>query len=96
MTVEEIVSSQAKPETILSWFRKLLAQKFDGSKYRSDPGRPRIDAEVEPLIVQMARENSWGYDRIAGALANLGHEISDQTVGNVLHRRGIAPAPKRN
>jgi putative transposase len=48
------------------------------------------------LIVQMARENSgWGYDRIAGALANLGRNVSDQTVGNVLRRHGIAPAPKR-
>jgi putative transposase len=87
----------AKAETILSWFRKLVAQKFDGSKYRSYPGRPRIDGEVEALIVQMARENpGWGYDRIAGALANLGHEISDQTVGNVLRRHGMAPAPKRS
>ncbi len=44
----------------------------------------------------MARENSgWGYDRIAGALKNLGHSVSDQTVGNILHRFGIAPAPKR-
>src|SRR5919107_64661 len=87
----------AKPETILSWFRKLIAQKFDGSKYRSYPGRPRIDAEVEALIVQMARENSgWGYDRIAGALAHLGHDVSDQTVGNVLRRHGIAPAPDRS
>ena len=47
--------------------------------------------------MQMARENSgWGYDRIAGALANLGHAVSDQTVGNVLRRHGIAPAPKRS
>src|ERR671914_1656745 len=68
------VAQVAKPDTILGWFRKLVAQKFDGSKHRSYPGRPRIDAEVERLIVQMARENSgWGYDRIAGALANLGH-----------------------
>jgi hypothetical protein len=74
-----------------------VAQKFDGSKYRSYPGRPRIAAEVEALIVQLARDNSgWGYDRIAGALAHLGHEVSDQTVGNVLCRHGIAPAPKRS
>ena len=72
------VAQVAKPETILGWFRKLVAQKFDGSKHRSCPGRPRIAAEVEALIVQMARENSgWGYDRIAGALANVGHEISE-------------------
>ncbi len=45
----------------------------------------------------MARENpGWGYDRIVGALANLGHQISDQTVGNILRRHGIAPAPKRS
>src|SRR3954453_14879390 len=91
------VAQVAKPETILGWFRKLVAQKFDGSKHRSYPGRPKIDPEVKRLIVQMARENSgWGYDRIAGALANLGHDVSDQTVGNVLRRHGIAPAPDRS
>ena len=67
----EKVALVAKPETILGWFRKLVAQKFDGSKHRSYPGRPRIAAEVEVLIVQMARDNAgWGYDRIAGALAH--------------------------
>src|SRR5215208_4875080 len=91
------VAQVAKPETILGWWRNLVAQKFDGSKRRFYPGRPRIDPEVESLIVQMARENSgWGYDRIAGALANVGHYVSDQTVGNVLHRHGISPAPKRS
>jgi len=44
----------------------------------------------------MTEENrSWGYDRIAGALANLGYDVSDQTVGNVLRRHGIPPAPER-
>jgi hypothetical protein len=46
--------------------------------------------------VKLARGNSsWGYDRIAGALANLGHRISDQSVGNLLRRHGIPPAPER-
>jgi putative transposase len=59
---------------------------------RVEPGRPRIGKDVEDLIVRMAKENrSWGYDRIAGALANLGHEVSDQTVGNVLRRRAMPP-----
>ena len=45
----------------------------------------------------MARENSgWGYDRIVGALADLGHRLSDQSVKNILRRHGIAPAPKRS
>ena len=47
-------------------------------------------------MLELARENpSWGYDRIQGALANLGHEISDQTVGNILKENGIEPAPER-
>jgi putative transposase len=87
------IASVAKPDTILAWYRKLIAQKFDGSKHRQYPGRPRIDEKLEALIVQMARENSgWGYDRIVGALADLGYTVSDQTVGNVLRRHGIAPA----
>ena len=56
----EKVALVAKPETILGWFRKLVAQKFDSSKHRSYPGRPRIAAEAEALIVQMARENTGG------------------------------------
>src|SRR5215472_17584308 len=91
------VACVAKPATILAWYRRLIAQKFDGSKRRSYPGRPRVAPELEALIVRMARENSgWGYDRIAGALANLGHEISAQAIGNVLKRHGILPAPKRS
>src|SRR5215469_13544425 len=90
------VACVAKPDTILAWYRRLIARKFDGSKSRSYPGRPRIDATVEALIVRMAKENSgWGYDRIVGALANLGHQVSDQTVGNTLKRYGLAPAPQR-
>jgi hypothetical protein len=48
------------------------------------------------LIVRLAEENrDWGYDRIAGALANLGYRVCDQTVGNVLQRHGLPPAPER-
>jgi transposase InsO family protein len=55
-----------------------------------------VSDEVEQLVLQIARENpTWGYDRIQGALANLGHKISDQTVGNILKRHGIEPAPDR-
>src|ERR1051326_5148006 len=64
------VACVAKPETILGWYRRLIARKFDGSKHRSYPGRPRVRPEVEALVVRMAQENgSWGYDRLAGALA---------------------------
>ena len=90
------VATIVKPDTILGWHRKLMAQKFDGSKQRKAPGRPTIDLTLEALVVRMAQENrSWGYDRIVGALANLGYTVSDQTVGNILKRHGILPAPER-
>jgi putative transposase len=81
------VASVVTPDTILAWHRKLVARKFDGSQQRQSPGRPKITQELEALIIRIAQENrSWGYDRIAGALANLGLRVSDQTVGNVLKR----------
>jgi putative transposase len=90
------VASIVKPDTILAWHRKLVAQKFDGSHQRRTPGRPPIAPALEALVLRMAQENrSWGYDRIVGALANLGYTISDQTVGNILKRHGIPPAPER-
>src|SRR5262249_1312305 len=92
----EDVATLVKPDTIVGWHRRLVAQKFDGSTQRKAPGRPKVDPELEALIVRMAQEHrSWGYDRIVGALANLGVTVSDQTVGNILKRHGIPPAPER-
>ena len=90
------VASIVRPETILAWHRRLVAKKFDDSKKRRYPWRPAVDRAVEELVIRIATDNrDWGYDRIAGALANLGHAVSDQTVGNILKRHGIPPAPKR-
>jgi len=86
----------AKPDTILDWYRNLVAQKFDGAKQRAARGRPQVGQELEDLVVKLARSNAgWGYDRVVGALANLGYSISDQTVGNILRRRGVPPASER-
>ena len=52
---------------------------------------------MEAWVIRLARENrGWGYDRIVGALANLSFQVSDQTVGNILRRHNIAPAPERS
>src|SRR6476660_2811859 len=57
------LATVARLDTILGWYRKLVASKFAGSKARRGPGRPRIRREVEQLIVRMAEENrDWGYD----------------------------------
>ena len=91
------VASIVRPETILGWHRRLVANKFDGSKRRRYPGRPAVDRAVEELVIRIATDNrDWGYDRIGGALANVGHQLSDQTVGNILKRHGIPPAAERN
>jgi hypothetical protein len=91
------IARVAKPDTLIAWYRQVVAHKFDGSRRRGYPGRPRISPEVERLVVRMARENrGWGYDRIMGALADLSHAISDRTVGNILRRHNIAQARERS
>ena len=86
-----------QPATLLKWHRRLVAKKWDFSDRRAKSvGRPPVDALLERLVVQLAKDNAgWGYDRIVGALANLGHQVSDQTVGNILRRFGLGPAPER-
>jgi transposase InsO family protein len=85
-----------QPETILRWHRQLVAQKWDGSRERRRLGRPRVSEEVEALVVRLARENrTWGYKRIIGALSNLGHKLSAQSVANILKRAGLPPEPTR-
>ncbi len=84
----------ATPDTILRWHRNLVAAKWTFQRKRM--GRPRVMVEIEQLIVRMAQENpTWGYDRIQGALGNLGHRVAPSTIAAVLARNGIPPAPRR-
>jgi putative transposase len=90
------VAQIVRPDTILGWYRELIARKFDGSRNRATVGRTTTGQRIEALILQFARENrGWGYRRIVGALNNLGQEVSHQTVANVLKRHGLEPAPER-
>ena len=89
------VCSIVTPDTILRWHRQLIARKYDGSRRRR-PGRPRIMDRIRKLIVRMATENErWGYRRIQGALANVGHQVSRSTIQRTLLENGIPPAPER-
>src|SRR5437762_4426241 len=89
------VATIVTPETLLAWHRKLIAMKYDGSAHRM-PGRPPTRAEIRTLVIRMAEENrGWGYLRIQGALANLGHRVARTTIANILKRHGVAPAPER-
>ena len=83
------------PDTILRWYRRLVARKYDGSKKRR-PGRPRSRDELAPLVVRMAEDNpGWGYTRIRGALRLLGRDVGRNTIRRILAERGIEPAPER-
>ena len=92
----EEVGTLFTPDTILRWHRRLIAKKWDYSDKRKNVGRPRIRQAIVDLILRFATENpTWEFDRIQGALANVGYHISDTTVGNVLKQHGIEPAPGR-
>jgi putative transposase len=83
------------PETVLRWHGELVRHKWT---FRRRPaiGRPRIAAELEALIVRLAKENPrWGYSKIEGELRKLGHRVGRSTVRDVLKRQHIPAAPVR-
>jgi len=89
------VAGIVTPDTILRWYRRLVAKKYDGSKTRG-PGRPRTKPDIAALVVRMANENpTWGYTRIRGGLRILGHDVARNTIKAILKDHGIAPAPER-
>jgi putative transposase len=89
------VATLVTPATLLRWYQRLIAQTFDGSQPRRQRGRSRVAEEVEQRVVRMAEEHpTWGYQRIQGALANLGHTIDKLTVRNILRRHHMEPAPQ--
>src|SRR3984893_336424 len=83
------------PDTILRWYRTLVAKKYDGSQARRR-GRPSTKADLAALVVRIAMENpTWGYTRIRGGLKSLGHDIARNTIKAILKDHGIEPAPER-
>jgi putative transposase len=89
------VATLVTPETLLGWYRRLVARKYDGSLGRR-AGRPSTKVEVTALVLRMARENpTWGYTRIRGALHNVGHELARSTIQAILSDAGVEPAPER-
>jgi putative transposase len=87
-----------KPGTILAWFRRLVAQRYDSSQsIKRGPGRPRKADEIRKLVIEIARANlNWGYTKIRDALrVGLKIEIGRTTVAAILNEAGIEPAPAR-
>jgi putative transposase len=84
------------PDTLLRWHLELCAEHHTHDNASNKLGRPALSDEMVNTILMMARNNrSWGYDRIVGACANLGIEISATSVRNLLAEHGLEPAPER-
>lgn len=82
------------PDTVLGWYRKLIAEKYDGSENCKNPGRPRISQEITDLVIRFKKENPhWGYNRIRDYIVHLGYKIGETTVKNILLEHGFDPEP---
>ena len=82
------------PDTIMRWFRELVAQKCDGSENRTSPGRPQIEQEIVNLVIRFKEENPrWGYKKIRDQIVYLGYLISKSSVKNILIENGYDPEP---
>jgi putative transposase len=82
------------PDTIMRWFSKLIAQKYDGSKNRKKAGRPALNPEIVKLVVKFKTENPrWGYQKITDQINYVGFKISETSVKNILIKNGLDPEP---
>ncbi len=85
-----------KPETVMAWYRRLVAARYDSSAGGTRrPGRPPTAEALKDLICRIARENpSWGYTRIRDQLHHLGHDIGRTTIVDTLREADLTPEPE--
>src|SRR5918995_1558808 len=82
------------PATLRRWQREVTHWRWDHRARR--PGRPPLAADLQALIVRLARENpGWGYLRIKGELLKLGRDVSATAIRMTLRQHGLPPAPQR-
>ena len=83
-----------KPETVLKWHQALVRRKWTFQQARR-VGRPATDSNLRALVIRLAQENEWGYDKIKGELQQLGYRLDRTTVKNILRQASIVTAPER-
>ncbi len=84
-----------KPDTLLRWHRELVWRKWTFNNQPKKGGRPPTAPHIIELVLQLARDNRWGDDRITGELKKLGYRIRHETVRKLLRHHGILPVPQR-
>ena len=72
----EAIAATAKPDTILGWYRKLIANKFDGSKSRRSVGRPKVPWQISVIVYPTRR---WATSSAATAF------LQRQSENNLYH-----------
>ena len=81
-------------DTLLRWRRRRIVGHW--TQPQRPPRRPSTSAEPCRLALRLAAENpTWGYRRVQGELAGLGHRLAASTVWQILNNAGIDPAPTR-
>ena len=91
------VGMVVQPETVLGWHRELVRRRWATFGRRRGPGQPGLDAEIQKLILQMAKDNpTWGCVRVRGELLKLGHRVSATAIRKLLRRHQVGPAPLRS
>ena len=76
-------------DTLLRWHRRRVVGHW--TQPHRPSGRPSTSAELRRLTLRLAAENpTWGYRRIHGELAGLGHRLAASTVWQILKNAGIA------
>ena len=89
------IAGLVTPDTILRWYRELIAARYDGTARRG-AGRPGTASPLRGLVVRFATENpTWGYTRIRDVLGALGHVLARNTIKRILREHGLEPAPLR-
>ncbi|MHC4323870.1 MAG: integrase core domain-containing protein [Planctomycetota bacterium] len=82
------------PNTVMRWYRKLIAEKYDGSQNRMYAGRPQIAQEIVDLVIRFKEENPrWGYKKNRDQVVYLGYTICKSSVKNILIEHGYDPEP---
>ena len=90
------ISGIFSPDTLLAWYRKLVAAKYDSSKSRSKYGRRTISNEVRQQIIDIAKNHKYlGCRKLYGYLKYLGIKVSPASVSRILREAGIEPSPDR-